>query len=255
LWRAVPDAGRVASLAVLAWLTTLQPWLPALAVVGGIALVFALPGLAATSALFVRRALSPTERAVLIPALSLAAVVFGGLAMAAVGVPLTRTAWGGCGAATTVALSAVAYWRRRWVPRRATPTPSGDVSHGLRNLVLLMAGAAILALGSWLGMRGAEYGPPEKFTALSALPITDPDPADELRPVVLAVECRENGATSYRLRVTDDSRVQTFAIALEPGQIWKQEVEVPLTGRMTADLFLGDDEVVYRTVFVAGADE
>lgn len=66
---------------------------PPLAVAGGIALGFALPGLALTAVLFRGRTLSAVERTVLAPGLSLAVLVVSGLAIYAAGFALDRIAW------------------------------------------------------------------------------------------------------------------------------------------------------------------
>ena len=63
------------------------------AIAGGMLLGFVLPGLALTEVLFRRRTLSPVERIVLAPALSLAVLIVSGLLLYVAGVHLDRTSW------------------------------------------------------------------------------------------------------------------------------------------------------------------
>jgi uncharacterized membrane protein len=98
---------------------------PVLAVVGGLALALALPGLALAP-----RRVAGVERAVLVPTLSLAVVVLGGLALNAAGIRLGGPAWalvtGGVTAVAVGARKALARWadrapadRRRWAEERS----------------------------------------------------------------------------------------------------------------------------------------
>lgn len=64
-----------------------------LAVVGGLLLGFVLPGLALTPALFHGRTLTPIERAMVAPAVSLAALVSSGLIIYTAGYALDKIAW------------------------------------------------------------------------------------------------------------------------------------------------------------------
>jgi len=85
------------------------------------------------------------------------------------------------------------------------------------------------------------------------VPDDDPDLGDQVRPVTLAVDSHETVDTAYTLRVHSDSGdpVQ-FSFPLQPGEVWKQDLQAPVTGRLTADLFKGDGPTPYRTVFVSG---
>lgn len=50
----------------------------------------------------------------------------------------------------------------------------------------------------------------------------------------------------------DDGYQQTFDVMLQPGGTWTRTLEVPTTGTVTADLFMGTTAVPYRTVHLAG---
>jgi hypothetical protein len=112
-------------------------------VVAGLLLAFVLPGAALTGALFAdRRQLAPTERIMLVPALSLAALVIGGLCAWALGAKLDRTTWLVLSAGITAAGLVVSVVRtaRRGVqpvpvpPVRppAAPVPAAAGDQGVR---------------------------------------------------------------------------------------------------------------------------
>lgn len=91
------------------------------AIAGGLLLGFVLPGLALTELLFRRRTLSPVERTVLAPALSLATLIISGLLLYVAGVHLDRTSWTlAAGGVTLVVLALTALPVRI---RRREPVP------------------------------------------------------------------------------------------------------------------------------------
>lgn len=91
------------------------------AIAGGLLLGFVLPGLALTELLFRRRTLSPVERTVLAPALSLATLIISGLLLYVAGVHLNRTSWTlAAGGVTLVVLALTALPVRI---RRREPVP------------------------------------------------------------------------------------------------------------------------------------
>ncbi|MFI5493747.1 hypothetical protein [Actinoplanes sp. NPDC051859] len=95
----------------------------ALTVAGGMVLGFALPGMALTGAIFARRRLSPVERILLAPALSLAVLIVAGLIINMIGVRLDRVAWTVATAGVTL-LAALAV-ELRW-SRTSEVTPQED---------------------------------------------------------------------------------------------------------------------------------
>ncbi|GIH13862.1 DUF1616 domain-containing protein [Rugosimonospora africana] len=276
-----------AALALLAWLVTLQHAVGPARVVAGLLLVFVLPGVAATAALFPELAvpepgraanerprLSRLERVVLVPTLSLAVPVIGGVLLNLVGLRLTAATWGGLGAVATLLLAGVAYLRQRgsrspsdpFAPAggsaRPAAFPPGAAGSGrpgrpavgmLRRLAPLAVAVALLGIAGWIGMRSATNGAQESFTALSMVPDDDPNPADQVRPVTLAVDCHESAPTRYTVKVREDAGDgHQYQLSLQPGEVWKQDLDVPTTGRVTADLFKGDGDTPYRSVFVSG---
>ena len=234
-------------------------------------------GLAGSAALFGARTLSRVERIVLTPALSLAVLALGGLLLYALGDRLNRGTWAGLTAAVTVVLAAVGYLRgRREARSRAgSAAPAGGpVTSGatdpaaepeqdrpetvapgraLWKLALLAATVVLLGGASWIGVHSANAQNPHPFTALSIVPDDDPDPGDQVRPVTIAVDSHETAETAYTLRVHSDSGDPAqFSFPLRPGEVWKRDLQAPVTGRLTADLFKGDGTTPYRTVFVSG---
>lgn len=257
----------VAAAAVGAGAATLGPTPAAVRVPAGLLLALVLPGIALTGLLFGGRVLSTVERLVLPPALSAAVLVLGGLGLYAAGVGLGRVAWTALAAGTTLAASGtllVIGRRQHADPQSVTETAMfGTVLVAERErltvrtafwrlvplalALLLVTGAAALAIRSTTAGR-------QPFTALSLVAAADSVAAQpDRRPVVLTVRCEENGAVGYALRVAGDGGYQqTFDVMLQPGGTWTRTLEVPTTGTVTADLFMGTTAVPYRTVHLAG---
>jgi hypothetical protein len=262
--------GVSAALAPVAWLVALQHAVGPARIVAGLLLVFVLPGVAATAALFPGEGPSRLERLVLIPALSLAVPVLGGVLLDVIGLHLTAGTWGGLGAIATLLLAGVGYLRRRrgsgppaqtpaatvaGSPARAAGRGNGPVFGGTAwRLAPLAVAVALLGGAAWLGLHSATTQTREAFTALSMVPDDDPNPGDQVRPVTLAVDCHEAAPTRYTLTVQEDAGDgHQYQVSLQPGEIWKQDLDVPITGRVTADLFKGDATTTpYRSVFVSG---
>lgn len=97
-----------------------------LAVPGGLALAFLLPGFALTGALFARRVLTPLERSVLTPALSMAVMITSGLLLYVAKVGLARTSWTLATAGVTLAALLVELWRHRRPAGRAVREAAED---------------------------------------------------------------------------------------------------------------------------------
>jgi uncharacterized membrane protein len=254
--------------AVLAWLLTQQNGVPPARWAAGVLLAFLLPGLSLTAVLFFGRALSIVERAVLAPALSLAVLVVGGLALNAARIRLTGESWATLTASTTVVLAGAGYarwWlatRRRYTPPiavapddgagRAQPATRATLALKLASLaaiVILLVGA------SWLAITDSvRHQNQDAFTALSIVQEHVSNPNGAQRTVDIAVESHERGMTHYVMRVSGDqgALLNQYTIALYPLQTWKQRVDVPVTQKVTAELFKGTDNTPYRTVFVSG---
>jgi uncharacterized membrane protein len=268
--RAAVVAGLLAAGAVLAWLLALQDVVAPARVVAGVLLAFVLPGGAGTTALFPGLGPSRLERIVLAPALSLAVLVLGGLLLDVLGLHLTAGTWGGLTAVVTVALAGVGFARRRAsgppagqsagspagrpVPPSEPRPRSVGAGRTAWRLAPLAVAVALLGGAAWIGLHSAAAQDQEAFTALSLVPDDDPSAADQVRPVTLAVDSREGDVTGYTLKVHADAGSDwQFSLRLQPGEVWKHDLDVPITGRVTADLFKGDDDSTpYRTVFLSG---
>ena len=266
-WRAALVAWGPAAVALLAWPLTVQGAVPPVRWVCGALLAFVLPGLAATGALFVARPLSTVERAVLAPALSLAVVVLGGLLVDVLGMRLTAGTWGGLTAIATVVLAGVRHlrWYRSTVDGQAVTVDAvPDEESGRfaaadgRTVALKLGSLALVAvlLGGafWIAMRSAVNQPEPGYTALSIVQEDDNNRSDALRPVTIAVECHEDDTTQYRVEVkgAKSGVLSRFFVTLDPGEVWKSDLQVPNTDKVTADLFKGTDSTPYRSVFLSG---
>ncbi|HEX8629770.1 MAG TPA: hypothetical protein VF755_16510, partial [Catenuloplanes sp.] len=84
---------------------------PALAVPAGLALAFALPGAALSRLIFADRSPPWVERVVLVPALSLAVLVMGGLLLHTAGITLGRDSWAALTGGIVVVATVGAHWR------------------------------------------------------------------------------------------------------------------------------------------------
>jgi len=256
-----------AVLALLAWALTAQGAVPPARWAGGALLAFALPGIAATGALFPTRPLPNVERAVLAPALSLAVVVLGGLLVDVLGMRLTAGTWGGLTAIATVVLAALRYLREFLAARDGRPVTvdavpdeeSGRFAAADDRTVALKLGslalvAVLLGGAFWIAMRSAVNQPEPGYTALSIVQEDDNNRSDALRPVTIAVECHEDDTTQYRVEVkgAKSGVLSRFFVTLDPGEVWKSDLQVPNTDKVTADLFKGTDSTPYRSVFLSG---
>jgi uncharacterized membrane protein len=266
-------------LALLAWVVASQHAVPPARVVAGLLLAFVLPGDAATATLFPGRTLSSVERIVLTPALSLAAVVLGGLLANVAGLRLTAGTWGGITVCATTILAGVGYvrwWRRA---SRQRPDPAGQASADddsgdsapetttpdkrwairtatggrlVWTVAPILLVVALLGVASWIAVGSASSQSQVTFTALSVLPDDDPNPLDPTRPVTLAVDSHEAQTTQYVLTVRGETAdLGQYPLLLVPGQVWKLSIRVPRTERITADLFKDSDTTPYRSVFLS----
>jgi hypothetical protein len=268
----------LAGLTVLAGITVLTGP-AALTAAGGLALAFVLPGLALTTALFRDRvALTAVERGLLVPALSLATLVLGGLAAWGAGVPLHRGAWLGIGAVVTlIALGTTLVWpvavpERTPKTRVKLPTP-GDATlilpvfldrAGERDrwswrrlllpVVLPLALVAVLLGGaSWLSVSTSVRTHDVAVTALSAAPPSAANTVGERTVAVTATGL--SGAAGWTLIVTTPAGTESSRQSLTANAAgeWTGSVVVPGGERTTIGLYRSGDTTAYRTVIVAAA--
>jgi hypothetical protein len=251
----------------------------ALRVAGGLLIAFVLPGLALTTALFRDRiALTAVERIMLIPALSLATLVLGGLAAWGLGQPLRRETWLAVGGVVTlVALATTVIWPVA-LPERRTgrvklPTP-GDatlilpvfrdretvaVSRWRRLLparpqhtvLPLMLAVALLGGAGWFSVWTSASTHDVTVTALSAEP---PSPANTLgeRSVAVTATGLAAGNGAYDLVVTSRAaETSRQELTADPRGRWSGVVTVPAGERTTIALYRLGDTTPFRTIIVA----
>jgi hypothetical protein len=216
------------------------------AMVGGLLLGLVLPGAALTRALFPSRGLSTTELLVLVPAMSLATLVLGGLGLDGAGIRLTRQSW--CVLTATVTIVAAIAGRLRHRRRRAAAAPSevepsevepsevepseveppgqaetdktdqhaeatpGRAWVSRRRVALhfapLVLAAGVLAGAGWLSLYGTEHQPTEPFTTLEMVPAFASEAPGPTRTVSVGLHCHERIDSDYVLAIHGDPAVE-----------------------------------------------
>ncbi|GIE31238.1 hypothetical protein Ait01nite_042830 [Actinoplanes italicus] len=229
---------------------------------GGLLLAFVLPGLALNEAVFRpgRRDVGLTERAVLVPSLSLVVLVLGGLGLWSVGGHLNRTSWTLVCAVTTLIATGVAYYRTLRAgesddsPPATTPAPTKLVSQErlirdvlpLTLAVLLVAGAGVWSYADSVDTYDV---------AVSSLSAAPPGPVDTAGNRVLQVSA--SGLKSidgpWRMVWIGDSGAQlgTRDVAPDGDGAWTGQVTVPGDERIVVNLFRGGDATAFRTLIIA----
>jgi hypothetical protein len=251
----------------------------ALRVAGGLLIALMLPGMALTTALFRDRiALTTVERVMLVPALSLATLVLGGLAGWGAGLPLQRETWLAIsGLVTLVALATTVIWPVA-APVRAKnaklPTP-GDATLILpvfltrermaqprwrrmlparpqHTVVPLVLAVALVAGAAWYSVATSVNTHNVTVTALS---VTPPSAANALgeRSVAVTATGLAAGNGAYALVVTSPTGAETSRqeLTADRAGAWTGSVTVPGGARTTIGLFRAGDAVPYRSVIVA----
>jgi hypothetical protein len=244
---AVTAAGLCYTAALAAWAVRYSP--TAASVPAGLLLAAVLPGWALSTALLHRTRISTVERLVLVPALSLAVLVLGGLSMYTAGVKLDRASWTALTVGVTLVAAPVGYLRVR---RRAGAEAAARIQARLRVVaraaVPLAVAAALLVGAGWLSMRSALAQDDKPVTALSAV-VTGTDPAGR-RTVLIDVTDGEPGQTTFDVRVTGpDGYRSEVDVPLARGRHWSHTVDVP-PGTVTIGLFRAGDASAYRSAFL-----
>jgi hypothetical protein len=284
-------AGGLAGVTVAAGLAV---WFGPLAVSvpGGLLLAFVLPGVAIAAAMFRpgRRDVGVVERLVLVPALSLAVLVLGGLGLWAIGGSLNRAGWLSIAVAVTLVGVATAVARERWLPAgfswaalspsspatssaspSSSPAPGPAVSDGagfswsavswpaarrrlVRDVAPLTLAVVLLAGVGWWSLTDSARTYDVTVTSLSAAP---PGPVgdDGNRTVQVTATGLAPADGPYRLVLTGSEGEQIRAENLTPGTggDWTGRLSLPGEERVTVDLFRADESAALRTVIIAAA--
>ena len=231
----------------------------AVSVPGGLLLAFVLPGLALLEAIFAaaRREVGTVERAVLVPSLSLAVLVLGGLALWSVGGHLNRTSWMLVCTVTTLVAVAVAVHRGAGAPAAPASAPRSlriSQERLIRDVlpltlaVLLLAGAGVWSYADSVGTYDI---------TISTLSAGQPGQTDaggnRLVPVSASGLLPSEGP--YTMVVTGTSGAEIGRQAITPGTDgdWAGRLTVPGDERVTVGLFRGTETVAFRTLIIAAA--
>lgn len=274
-------AGTLAGVTVAAGAAVLAGPL-VLSVPGGLLLAFVLPGTALTGAMFRpgRRDIGVVERLVLVPALSLAVLVLGGLGLWAIGGSLNQAGWLSLAVAVTLIAIGVSVARSRFGapvpgPAGAAPVPSPPVTRPvtavriraffrpapgvlqrrlLRDVLPLTLAVALLTGIGWWSFADSKRTYDVTVTTLSAAP---PGPVDDdgNRQVQVSAAGLAPTAGPYRLMVSGAEGEAVTEQNLTPGTggDWTGRFEVPGEERVTIELFRAGDTAALRTVIIAAA--
>ena len=230
---------------------------PAVATPAGLLLVFVLPGLAITDALFRRgrREAGMVERSVLVPSLSLAVLVLGGLGLWAAGGNLNRASWTLiCAVVTLIAIGAALYRNLR-APVKSERIPFRLTGERLIRDVLPLTLAALLLAGAGVWSYADSIGVYDiRVSTLSAEP-PGPPGADGTRAVQLSASGLESSAGPWRMVLTGAEGAELSRQDLTPDSDgdWTGRLTVPGDERVTVSLFRGGEEGAFRTLIIAAA--
>ncbi|GGN06926.1 hypothetical protein FHR83_002369 [Actinoplanes campanulatus] len=235
----------------------------ALSVPGGLLLAFVLPGLAINDALFRpgRRDIGVVERTILVPALSLAVLVLGGLLLWGAGGNLNRTSWMlVCAMGTLIAIGVAVYRTHTGATVAASPGKAGGERRAvskqrlIRDVLPLALAAVMLAgVGIW-SFADSEQTYDIAVTSLSAAPPGAVDPAGN-RPVQVTAAGLSASAGPYTMVVTGTSgeELSRHDITPDTDGDWTGRLTVPADERVTVNLFRGGETAAFRTLIIAAA--
>ncbi|GLY06351.1 MULTISPECIES: DUF1616 domain-containing protein [Actinoplanes] len=257
-------AGVLAGLTVVAGAAVMFGPLP-LSVPGGLALALVLPGLALVEAIFRpgRRDIGIVERLVLIPSLSLALMVLGGLAVWAVGGTLNRIAWMLIAAAATLMGLSLALFRAKTLQpgpvRISTAEPDRSPFWTKKRIlsdILPLALAVVLISGiGWWSFLDSEQTYDSKLTTLAVSPPPSTG-ADGNRTVEITATGLDVTAGPWTLVLigTAGEKLATNVLTPDDDGVWDGPFTLPGEDRVTANLYRGTDMTSpFRTVIIAAA--
>jgi hypothetical protein len=250
-------AGVLAGLTVVAAVAVEFGPLP-VSLPGGLLLAFVLPGFALNEAVFRpgRRDIGVVERTVLVPALSLAVLVLGGLVLWAAGGHLNRASWTLVCAVITLIATGAAYFRTL----RAAPGPAGEKTPAPRRrniqerlirevlpltlAVLLVAGAGVWSYADSVSTYDVTV------TTLSA---QQPGPVDADGNRAVQVTATGLAAGEWEMAVSDPAGVEISRqdVAPDGDGVWSGRLTVPGDERVTVNLFRGDTGSAFRTLIIS----
>jgi hypothetical protein len=237
---------------------------------GGLLLAFVLPGLALNEAVFRpgRRDVGLTERTVLVPSLSLAVLVLGGLGLWSVGGHLNRASWTLVCAVTTLIATGAAYYRtlRAGEADESAPAPTSASAatsapaatklvsqERLIRDVLPLTLAVLLVAGA--GVWSYADSVDTYDVAVSSLSAAPPGPVDAAgnRVVQVSASGLASADGPWRMVWIGDSGAQlgTRDVAPDGGGAWTGQVTVPGDERIVVNLFRGGDATAFRTLIIA----
>ncbi|WP_430781935.1 DUF1616 domain-containing protein [Actinoplanes sp. G11-F43] len=235
----------------------------ALSVPAGTALAFVLPGYALTEAIVRpgRRDIGVVERSVLVPSLSLAVLVLGGLGLWSAGGNLSRTNWMLVCAVVTLGAAGVAVHRARNAPAPATgpapkapPAPRFAITQErlIRDILpLTLAVLLVAAAGVW-SFADSVNTYDVRVTSLAA---STPGPVDAEGNRITQVTATGLEAASgpYRMVLTGATgqELSKHDIAPSTDGDWAGRVTVPSDERVTVNLFRGAEPQPFRTLIIA----
>jgi hypothetical protein len=224
---------------------------------GGLLLAFVLPGHALNEAIFRpgRRDIGVVERAMLVPSLSLAVLVLGGLVLWSAGGNLNRTSWTLVCAVTTLVATGAAYYRTL----RAEPAPAGEKSPPvprstqerlirdvlpLTLAVLLVAGAGVWSYADSVNTYDV---------AVSTLSAQPPGPVDADGNRAVRVSATGLAAGEWTMVLSDPAGVEVERLEVAPDGDggWSGQVTVPGDERVTVNLFRGEEGSAFRTLIIS----
>ncbi|MEU4622684.1 DUF1616 domain-containing protein [Actinoplanes sp. NPDC023801] len=249
-------AGLTVAAAVAAQFGPLPLSLPA-----GLLLAFVLPGVALNEAVFRpgRRDIGLAERAVLVPSLSLAVLVLGGLVLWSAGGHLNRASWTLVCAVTTLIATGTAYYRTLragdpdTAPQAAGTAPRTFTQERLIRDVLPLTLAVLLVAGA--GVWSYADSVDTYDVAVSSLSAQPPGPADPAgnRVVQMSATGLASADGPWRIVWIGDAGAQLGTREIVPGSggVWTGQVTVPGDERVTVNLFRGGDATAFRTLIIA----
>lgn len=243
-----------ALMALVLDVAVVEPSVPFVGMVVGLALVLVLPGYAMVAAIFPDRAPEMPQRLLIIVGLSIAVTILGGYTLNLTPWGLRPESWAVLLGGVTLAALAVAALRRRGHPTAGVWQPS-SMHLGTRQWLLLGLAALNVTGAVVVAQVGAEKAPHTQFTQLW---ISEGE-QQGTRVAHIGVSNQEQTALEYRLTVdVGATRITEWpSFTLGPGEKWEAAASLPAaqTTNQTvyATLYRQDHPAaIYRQVTLRG---